>query len=210
MSNLIAKIDPFFKFAFVIIFSFVFMFTRLMWLNIGVFAGCIFLFLIGTKPRVWLKALKLLIPISILAFGLYMTGLRFGDPGDSTGILGAANQTGLNMSTRLVAFASLSLLFVLTTDFFELAKSLHKKAKLPRKFAYGMLCAVNLLPYIRQEYKNARLAFKVRGVRVRIISLKPIFSMLVNCFRWSETLSVAMISKGFNENERSKKDKSAA
>jgi energy-coupling factor transport system permease protein len=76
---------------------------------------------------------------------------------------------------------------------------MRKDAKLPRKFAYGMLCAVNLFPYIKNEYKNAQLAYLVRGVKLGPLSLKPIFSMLVNCFRWSETLSIAMFSKGFHE-----------
>ena len=100
---------------------------------------------------------------------------------------------------RFFAFAGLGLLFSLTTNPYDLVKAMQKNAKLPRKFAYGMLCAINLMPYIKSEYNNAKLAFQVRGVRVSAFSIKPVFSMLVNCFRWSEVMSIAMFSKGFHE-----------
>jgi energy-coupling factor transport system permease protein len=71
--------------------------------------------------------------------------------------------------------------------------------KLPRKFTYGILCAFNFMPYVKKEYDNARLALAVRGVKLSVFSMKPLFSMLVNSIRWSEMLSMAMQSKGFHE-----------
>ena len=201
MSNFLSKINPFYKFVFIIVFSTVLTFIHTFWINVFVFITCMLLLLIGTRPKQFLKALKILIPISVLAFSLFMSGVHFG--ADNTGELGSltfeSTQNGLNMSVRVFAFAGLGLLLALTTDSYELVKSMQKDAKLPRKFAYGMLCAIHLLPHIKQEYKNARLAFMVRGEKISIFSLKPIFSMLVNCFQWSETLSIAMFSKGFYE-----------
>jgi len=201
LSDFLSKINPFFKFVFIIVFSTVLSFTRSIWINIGVFGICIFLILIGTKLKQYVKAIKFLLPVSFFAFGLFMTGLHFGS--DTTSDFGRitldSTQTGMNMAARFFAFAGLGLVFSLTTEPHDLIKSMRRDAKLPRKFAYGMLCAVNLFPYIKNEYKHAQLAFQVRGVRVGLFSLKPIFSMLVNCFRWSEMLSIAMFSKGFYE-----------
>jgi len=201
MSDFLSRINPFYKFVFIIVFSTVFAFTRSMWLNIGVFGVCMFLLLLGARPKQWLRAARFLIPVTFFAFTIFMTGARFGGEasgGFSVSLLDGA-QAGLNMGTRFFALAGLGLLFALTTNPYDLIKRMQKDAKLPRKFAYGILCAVNLLPHIKNEYINARLAFQVRGVKVSVFSVKPVFSMLVNCFRWSEVLSIAMFSKGFHE-----------
>jgi energy-coupling factor transport system permease protein len=201
MSDFLSKLNPFYKFVFIIVFSTALAFTRSLELNVGVFAACMFLLVLGSRPRQWLRAIKFLIPVAFFASSIFMTGARFGN--EATGGFGVANlsgaQAGLIMASRFFAFAGMGLLFSLTTNPYDLVKSMRKDAKLPRKFAYGMLCAVNLLPYIRTEYKNARLAFQVRGVKLSVFSIKPVFSMLVNSFRWSEVLSMAMFSKGFYE-----------
>ena len=201
MSDFLSKLNPFYKFIFIIVSSTVFAFTRSMELNIGVFCACMLLLLLGSRPGSWLRALKFLIPVSLFAFTIFMTGLRFGS--EATGGIGvemlSGRQAGLIMSTRFFAIAGFGLVFALTTNPYELIKRMQKDARLPRKFAYGMLCAINLLPHIKNEYLNARLAFEVRGIKVSVFSIKPVFAMLVNCFRWSETLSIAMHSKGFHE-----------
>ena len=204
MSDILSKINPLYKFVFIIVFSTVLTFIHTLWINIAVFAACILLLLIGTRPKQFLKALKFLLPVTILAFSLFMSGVHFG--ADTTSELGQVSfentQNGLNMSTRVLAFSGLGLLLALTTDSRELMKRLQKDAKLPRKFAYGMLCAVNLLPHIKQEFHNARVAFLVRGEGLGFCWSKPIFAMLVNCFKWSESLSIAMISKGFYDGQQ--------
>ncbi|MCL2192155.1 MAG: energy-coupling factor transporter transmembrane protein EcfT [Treponema sp.] len=204
MSDFLSKLNPFYKFVLVIVVSTALAFTRSMWLNIGVFGACMFLLIVGARPKQWLRTIKFLIPVTFFAFSIFMTGARFG--GDATGGFGVASvarlagtHAGLNMATRFFAFAGLGLLFSLTTNPYDLVKAMQKNAKLPRKFAYGMLCAINLMPYIKNEYDNAKLAFQVRGVKISVFSIKPVFSMLVNCFRWSEVMSIAMFSKGFHE-----------
>ena len=203
MSDFLSALNPFFKFVFVVACSTVLAFTRSFELNVWVFSVCMVLLLLGSRPGRWLRAVKFLIPVSFLAFGIFMTGARFGN--EATGGFIVAKLTGakagLLMASRFFAFAGLGLLFSLTTNPYDLVKSMRKEAKLPRKFAYGMLCAVNFLPYMKNEYDSARLAFRVRGVRVGIFSPKPVFAMLVNCFKWSEVLSIAMFSKGFCEND---------
>ena len=66
------------------------------------------------------------------------------------------------------------------------------------KFAYGILAAFHLMPTMARELEEARLAFQVRGVRLPRWSLKPVFAMMVNSVRWSESVAMAMESKGFS------------
>ena len=201
MSDFLSKINPFYKFVFIIVFATVLTFWHTFWVNVLVFGVCMGLLFVGTRWSQFLKALKFMIPISFIGVSLFMSGVLFGV--DTSSELGSltfeSTQNGLNMAVRVYAFAGLGLLLALTTDSYALVKSMEKDGKLPRKFAYGMLAAVNLLPHIKEEYLKARLAFMVRGEKVGLLSIKPVFSMLVNCFQWSETLSIAMFSKGFHE-----------
>ncbi|MCL2501167.1 MAG: energy-coupling factor transporter transmembrane protein EcfT [Defluviitaleaceae bacterium] len=201
MSDFLFRINPFYKFTFLVVFATVITFIHSFWMNVWVFGACIFLLLTGTRPAQHIKALKILIPVTVFAVSLFFSGLFFG--GGATGPFGgistASTQSGMNMATRFYSFVGIGLLISLTTDPYALVKSLRTHAKLPRKFAYGMLAAIHLLPHMKTEYQNARLAFRVRGVPVGPLSLKPIFAMLVNAFRWSEMLSIAMISRGFYE-----------
>lgn len=72
------------------------------------------------------------------------------------------------------------------------------QCKLAPKYAYGVLAAFHLLPGIKEEFGNVKMAFKVRGINVSPFSIKPIFAMLVNITYWSENVAMAMESKGFN------------
>ena len=185
MFNYLSKINPFYKFVAVIASSVALAFTSSIIVNVGTVLVC--LLLLATGSRKLLSALKLSVPILVLAVGLYITGANYG----------SHREYGILLSTRIIAFFGLAMVFSVTTDPYDFMKSLQKDAKLPRKFAYGILCAFHLLPYIKNEYNNARLALAVRGVRVGVLSSKPLFSMLVNSIRWSEMLSMAMQSKGF-------------
>ena len=171
-----------------------------------IFIVCIILLLLGTKPDTWRKALKIIIPLTIIGFGTFMSGFIWGDPPQSAfGTSLTSAQTGLNMLSRFFSFTGLGLVLSLTTNPFALIKSMQKDGKLPRKFAYGMMAAVNLVPHMKAEYKNAHLALAVRGVRVWPLSPKVIFAMLVACFHWSEMLAIAMHSKGFHSETSSVK-----
>lgn len=95
------------------------------------------------------------------------------------------------------AAAELGILFALSTegDFF-IASLLHQ-CRLPPKFAYGILAAFHLMPGMAREYAQVRTAFAVRGLKMGPLSMKPVFTMLVNSVRWSESIAMAMESKGF-------------
>ena len=73
------------------------------------------------------------------------------------------------------------------------------KACFIRSFRQGVHMAMNaLIPEIARELEDAKLAYKVRGINVGRLSLKPFFAAMVNCIRWSENLAMAMESKGFD------------
>ena len=105
--------------------------------------------------------------------------------------------TALQLATRLLAYAGLGILFALSTegDFF-IASLLHQ-CHLPPKFAYGILAAFHLMPGMAREYAQVRTAFAARGLKAGPLSMKPVFTMLVNSVRWSESIAMAMESKGF-------------
>ena len=187
MFTYLSKINPFYKFVAVIVLALALTFTTSVRLNLVTFGVCILLLLTGSKKI--LSAIKIFIPILFMAIGMYISGVNFG----------VDERSGWFLATRIIAFSGFGMVFSLSTDAHEFMRSLQKDAKLPRKYAYGILCAFNLVPYIRNEYNNARLALAVRGVRGGVFSLKPLFAMLVNSIRWSEMLSMAMQSKGFNE-----------
>jgi len=201
MTNFLHKLNPFYKFITIGLIAIILTFIHSFTVNMWVFSISIILLIIGTKPKTWWRALKFLIPLSVIGFGIFMSGLIWGNSSASEfGTLTlTSTQSGLNMLSRFFSFAGLGLLISLTTDSFELVKSMQKDGRLPRKFAYGMLAAINLIPHMKAEYQNARLAFAVRGASAHPLSTKIIFAMLVGCFRWSEMLSIAMHSKGFHE-----------
>lgn len=175
-------------------------------LNIIVFVLCILLML---QSKVSLKKLILLmLPIILVAVGMFFTGYHFqvqeGAPvnADSLNLTSNPIWNGMTLSSRVLSYAVLGFLFVLTTNKIELIRSFQQQLHLPPIFAYGLLAAWNIFPNILEEYKKTRAAFRSRGVNTLAFSpilLKP---MLVKAVLWSEALAVAMESKGFNSNAK--------
>ncbi|MCC8052214.1 MAG: energy-coupling factor transporter transmembrane protein EcfT [Clostridiales bacterium] len=180
-------------------------------LNVTVFLVSLFLLTFFSNARMK-QVLTILIPAFIAAFGLFVTGLYYAR-GSSINVteleslsavpyaVRAAMSTNLytamQLSTRLLAYAGLGILFALSTDGEFFISSLMHQCHLPPRFAYGILAAIHLMPTMTREFSNVKLAFRTRGMRVHWYSLKPIFTMLVNSIRWSESVAMAMESKGF-------------
>ncbi|NCC55179.1 MAG: energy-coupling factor transporter transmembrane protein EcfT, partial [Erysipelotrichia bacterium] len=61
-----------------------------------------------------------------------------------------------------------------------------------------LLAAWNIFPNIIEEYQKTRVAFRCRGLHPTPFSPDLLKPMLVKAVLWSEALSVAMESKGFN------------
>lgn len=175
-------------------------------LNIIVFVLCIILILLskGSPKRLFL----LMLPILLVAVGMFFTGYHFqireGAPvnADSLKLTSNAIWNGMTLSSRVLAYAGLGLLFVLTTNKIELIRSFQQQLHLPPIFAYGLLAAWNIFPNIMEEYKKTRAAFRSRGVNTFAISPALLKPMLVKAVLWSEALAVAMESKGFNSSAK--------
>lgn len=170
-------------------------------LNLLVFAACIVILLCS---RVNLKGLLLfLIPVAVLAAGMFFTGYQFRSDayvGAQRGLFtDEAVINGLQLSSRILAFAGLGMLFVFTTDRTAFIRALEQQFQLPPKFAYGVMAAWGMLPNMRREYQKTRAAFTARGLHPGMVSPALLTPLLVKSIRWSEALACAMESKGFGE-----------
>ena len=164
--------------------------------NLAVFAVCLAALLLS---RANVKVLAgALLPVLLVAVGMFSTGYHF-HAGAGMPINAAAPvRNGLVLGSRVLAFAGLGLLFVLTTDRILLVRSLQQQLRLPPVFAYGLLAAWGILPNMMEEYKRTRAAFAARGIRVFPVSPALLKPLLVKSVRWSEELSIAMESRGFD------------
>ncbi len=201
------KMNPTVKMIMVLVCAVILGFNRSVAVNLTVTGICLFCILFLTK-RSRRNFPRVLLPILFLVLVMFMTGYRNGaGAGSDAGYyMFTAGKTasnnpvyiGLKMSSRVLAYASLGMFFTFTTDNLDFIQSLMQQGHMKPKFAYGILAAFHLIPQIGQELSDARLAFRVRGIRQSPISLKPFFAAMVNCMRWSETLAMAMESKGFD------------
>lgn len=147
-----------------------------------------------------------LLPFLVTAFGMFMTGFffssgteeavtvsLFGQEAITAGSLTSAAQ----LSSRVLAFGGVGMLFAFTTDSQELVMSLMQQFRLPPKFAYGILAAYHFFPTVRGEYATVAAALRVRGIKAGPFSPKRIFPMLTHALERSESLAMAMESRGF-------------
>lgn len=206
------NLNPSVKAAAVMIGAILLSFSYLISLNLILFMLCLagLLFFSNARPS---RIGKILIPAFLAAFGLFMMGLLYAKgssvtDAELTGVSGvpyavraAMSQnlrTALQLSTRLLAFAGLGIFFALSTDGEDFIFSLMHQCRLSPKFAYSILAAYNLMPHMMREYQQVRTAFAVRGIPAGPLSMKPLFTMLVNSIRWSSSVAMSMESKGFS------------
>jgi len=181
-------------------------FSFQIFLNVSVFGICLLLLILERVP--FRNIMRVLFPVAILAAGLFMTGYVFSsDTGTAAGVnfgremaFPASVANGLNMATRILAFASLGMVFGFTTNMQEFIYSLEQQLRLPSRFAYGILAAFHLGPMMPYEYKKTAHAFLARGQNFFPLSPKVLAPFVIKAVRWSESLAVAMESKGFDQN----------
>ncbi len=78
-----------------------------------------------------------------------------------------ALRTAASLGFRLLAFASFSAVFVLTTEAGDLILSLVHQGRLNYRIAYATLVGYRMLPLLRRELETIRAAHRVRGVDER-------------------------------------------
>ena len=207
----IEKMNPSVKAITVLLAAILISFQYITTLNTAIFvlSIVILIFFSNAEPK---RFIAIFIPALIAAFGIFLLGLYYArgnttvaesvsslstDPYAVRAAMINNLSTALQLSTRLLAYAGLGIVFALTTDGEEFISSLVHQCHLSPKFAYGIIAAVNLMPKMLDELKTVKLAFKARGIKAGTLSPKVLFTMLVNSIRWSESLALAMESKGF-------------
>lgn len=101
--------------------------------------------------------------------------------------------------SRLYCYVSVGAAVTLTTDKLALIRSLEQNCRLPSKFAYGFLAALNLIPRIRQNVTTIRVAGQMRGVSLHWWSPTLYFKAILSAIAWSDHLAQAMETHGFRE-----------
>jgi len=206
------KLNPFLKGVSILVCGLILSFSYSVLLNGGIIAVSLILLLFFSKARLT-SLVKILVPAFVAAVSIFFTGMMF-TSGSAIAPEAVSKVESLNfevmsysmtsvynaiqLSSRILAFAGLGVLFAMTTDGEEFVKSLMHQCRLKPKYAYGVLAAFHLLPCIREEFAKAQMAFRVRGIPVTPFSMKPVFAMLVNTVHWSEHVAMAMESKGFD------------
>lgn len=192
------RINPLAKAVSVLLCCFVLMISHSWTLNLATLLVCVFALTMLSRCS-WRAMAAVLLPSLLLAVALASTGLFFGSHAGTPGASELNSMaSAIQLATRVLALVALGTLFALSTNGEQLVTSLMMQAHLKPKFAYGVLAAYHLLPTISREWEQARLAYQVRGYRVHLFSFAPLFNALVNCVRWSETVAMAMESKGFD------------
>jgi energy-coupling factor transport system permease protein len=119
-------------------------------------------------------------------------------------------ERSISLGLRVLSFASLSLLFALSTNPVDFLLSLMQQCKLSPKIAYSIMAGYQFLPLIKEEMDIIRSAHQVRGAgraqtfpdKIRQIK-KYAIPLLASGIRKAERTAMAMESKGFTgEKER--------
>lgn len=204
----VRKLNPAWKLLTLIIASLIMSVTYNTRLNL-ITAGICLLVTVCT-PKVNRKLLALsMIPFLIAAFGMFMTGVLFPSEGVQQGVeMAAFGQrviyansltSAMQLASRVLVYGGLGMLFAFTTNSMDLIMSLMQQFHLPPKFAYGILAAYHFFPVVRSEFGTVGTALKVRGIKTLPFSPKRLLPMLVHALERSESLAMAMESRGFQE-----------
>lgn len=208
MGEYMRQINPSVKVIAILISALIISFSPSAFWNAIIIAICFVSLLVsGCMSK---KILSVLIPATLASLSIFMAHLLRGGNGnevfENSGnfLVVSSSASNLNdalaVALRIYAYAFLGMLFSFTTDPQAFVYSLMQQCHLDAKFAYGVLAAWNLLPMIRREYSQIKLALEVRGLKLWPWSMKPLFTALVNALHWAENVAMAMESKGFDEN----------
>jgi len=109
---------------------------------------------------------------------------------------------GLALGLRVLAIASVSAVFVLTTGPTRLADALVQQARLPARFAYGALAAYQAVPRLADDLSDLRAARRTRGLRGGWHP-RVLLGLLVLAVRHADRLALAMDARAFGLGPRS-------
>ena len=115
----------------------------------------------------------------------------------------AAIAAGAGLAARVIAIASVGVVFGQTTDSTRLVDSLVQQARAPERFAYGALAAYQAIPRLYHQLTTLRQARRIRGLRW---SWHPrlLVGLLVLAIRHGDRLALAMDARAFGSGPRSR------
>jgi energy-coupling factor transport system permease protein len=113
----------------------------------------------------------------------------------------AAVVGGLGLAARVVAFATVGIVFAQTTDPTRLVDALVQQARVSPRFAYGALAAYQAVPRFAQDLATLRQSRRIRGLpgtwHPRIL-----VGLLIQAIRHADRLALAMDARGFGMGPR--------
>lgn len=197
--TVLEKINPFIKVVTILVCGILMALTSSWKLNLAVLIAALLALLLLSNCKLS-SLVKTFVPVILLAGAVFVSGMSYGkSAAHSASIYDVASMdSALLLSTRILAYVGMGMLFALSTDQKEFIMSLMHQAHVKPKFAYGVLAAVNLIPTLRREWDEVNLAYRARKKRTGLLPIGPLFNTLVNGIRWSENVAMAMESKGFD------------
>lgn len=197
--TVLEKINPFIKVVTILVCGILMALTSSWKLNLAVLIAALLALLLLSNCKLS-SLVKTFVPVILLAGAVFVSGMSYGkSAAQSASIYDVASMdSALLLSTRILAYVGMGMVFVLSTDQKEFIMSLMHQAHVKPKFAYGVLAAVNLIPTLRREWDEVNLAYRARKKRTGLLPIGPLFNTLVNGIRWSENVAMAMESKGFD------------
>lgn len=197
--TVLEKINPFIKVVTILVYGILMALTSSWKLNLAVLIAALLALLLLSNCKLS-SLVKTFVPVILLAGAVFVSGMSYGkSAAQSASIYDVASMdSALLLSTRILAYVGMGMVFALSTDQKEFIMSLMHQAHVKPKFAYGVLAAVNLIPTLRREWDEVNLAYRARKKRTGLLPIGPLFNTLVNGIRWSENVAMAMESKGFD------------
>ncbi len=115
----------------------------------------------------------------------------------------AAVAAGVGLAVRVVAIASVGVVFGLTTDSTRLVDSLVQQGRVPERFGYGALAAYQAIPRLAEDLVTLRQARRIRGLRAGWHP-RLLVGLLVLAIRHGDRLALAMDARAFGSGPRSR------
>ncbi len=103
---------------------------------------------------------------------------------------------GSALALRVAAIVAVGVGWSRVTDATHLADSLVQQARLPDRFAYGALAALQAIPWLAEDLVALRESRRVRGLRATWHP-RVLVGLLVLAIRRADRLAVAMDARGF-------------
>jgi energy-coupling factor transport system permease protein len=204
------RINPSLKLLLLSVIFIVFLFTHNpnIMINFAIAFYTIFFFFTGHPKK---RILLLSIPFFIIFISTSSSMIMFGK-GDSIifewALIKVSEESlmrGIHIGFRSLVFATLGLLFALTTRPVLLFYSLMQQLKVKPKYAYAFMAGLRLMPIMFEEFQTLRYALKVRGaesgkgIKGFYLRLKRYaIPLLSQSIRRAHRIAVAMEAKRFS------------